>query len=52
MKRQGLATFRKLAYVAALMKIYSRIEDSSDMAETALILGKPSIRLEDWAASL
>jgi uncharacterized protein YbjT (DUF2867 family) len=48
----SLTLNRKLVYVATLMKIYSRVDDSTDMAETIHILGKPSIRLEDWMASL
>ena len=43
---------RKLMYVATMMKAISRIDDYTDMSETALILGKPSVSLEDWVVSL
>lgn len=42
----------KLMYVATLMKAISRIDDSGDISETSLILGKPSLSLEDWVVSL
>ena len=43
---------RKLIYVGELMKAISRIDDSGDMSETAMILGKPFTTLEDWVSSL
>ena len=47
-----LSLDRRLRYVANLMKAVSKIDDSGDMSETELILGKPSLGLEEWVESL
>ena len=41
-----------LRYVASLMNSISKIDDSGDMSETELILGKPATGFDEWVASL
>jgi len=43
---------RNLRYVSSIMESISRIDDSGDMSETELILGKPSMGLGQWVPSL
>jgi uncharacterized protein YbjT (DUF2867 family) len=43
---------RELKYSATMMKAISKIDNSGDMSETALILGRPSMSLEKWVESL
>ena len=59
--KTSLTTFRFMAkisrnsdlrYVASLMNSISKVDDSGDMSETELILGKPTTGLDEWVASL